>query len=246
MFALTPIRAAQASDPPYVVSINTSATSIGLGSTVRIYGRVSPGAAGKTVRIQRHYVSTTWVTIAYRTLTSTSHYSKTIRPTPAGPTFYRVVKPASSSHSIGRSAAVRVNVFRWRYLFDIGDSVRGLTTVGSFASNGNTFAKSYSLEDGGDVSWDLHTLRCRKLSTLVGIDDGSPNPTIGSAQEEYFAGATSQVVQQVGLLNGQDPRLVQRDLGLYRDKVEFTATTTGPADVTKRVVFANPRVYCNS
>ena len=249
---IAPMPAAQASDPPFTVYIHTSKTSIGLGSSVRIYGSVAPNAHGKTVHIQRHYVGTSWVTIASPTLSSTSTYSRTIHPTKAGPTYYRVVKPASTSHSRDVSDTKRVDVYRWRSMYDmvVNDTVPtvfGLTTLGTFDIHGNSFARSFSVEDGGDVSWDIHTLRCTKFQTLVGIDAAGPVGTSGNADEEFFLDSlTTATIGQLGMLITEDPRFVQHDLGVFHNKVEFTASMDGTADTHKRVVFANSRLYCNS
>lgn len=224
------------------VTAQASKTQLTLGTAFTLSGTVSPSSSGKTVNIQRRYAGGSWVTILRRTLTSASKYSAAITPVRGGPTDYRVVKPASASRSIGISPTRRVNVFRWRYLSDVPYSIGDAAEAGSYTINGNTFTKSFEPLNGGFV-WDYGPLRCTKFETYVGIDDAAPAGTGGTA-DEYFYDAESGIgVSQPDLVRGQDPRYVQHTLGTYDDQLYLY---NDPIYSNFYLVYANPRVYCNS
>ncbi|MCW2801633.1 MAG: hypothetical protein JWQ70_3105, partial [Aeromicrobium sp.] len=103
----------------YSVTIAVSTDNVKLGHAFTISGSVSPGASGKTVDIQRKYAGGSWKTIAHGTLSSHSKYARSIKPSKAAFTSYRVVKAHSSSHSTGTSHSRLVTVSRWRYLTDL-------------------------------------------------------------------------------------------------------------------------------
>jgi Tol biopolymer transport system component len=79
-----------------------NSATIPLGGSVTMKGSVAPGHAGQPVRLQQQ-VSGSWQTIATKSLSSTSTYSFTIKPTTKGTLTYRVVKPADADHTLGRS-----------------------------------------------------------------------------------------------------------------------------------------------
>jgi subtilisin family serine protease len=84
------------------VTANLSASSVRVGSSVRLTGTVHPNHAGEQVRLQRNDGGT-WRRIGTATLSSTSTYSFTITPTSRGKADYRVVRPADQDHASGRS-----------------------------------------------------------------------------------------------------------------------------------------------
>lgn len=85
------------------VSANLSKTSFALGGSVALSGSVAPSHAGQTVYLQR-YVSGAWKSVASKTLSSTSTYSFTIKPSTRGSYYYRVYKPADADHLSNVSA----------------------------------------------------------------------------------------------------------------------------------------------
>jgi hypothetical protein len=91
------------------VAATLSKTSFLLGGSVTLSGSVAPSHAGKTVYLQR-LVSGSWTSVASRTLSSTSTYSFTIKPTARGIYYYRVYKPADTDHLAGYSGSRRFTV----------------------------------------------------------------------------------------------------------------------------------------
>lgn len=79
-----------------------SRTSFPLGGTVTLSGTVAPSHAGRTVHLQRH-VSGAWKNVASRTLSTSSAYSFSIKPTARGTYTYRVHMPADADHAAGYS-----------------------------------------------------------------------------------------------------------------------------------------------
>ncbi|MBY8875992.1 hypothetical protein K7640_29615 [Micromonospora sp. PLK6-60] len=84
------------------ISVSLSRTSVALGGSVTLSGKVSPSHAGKYVYLQR-YVNGRWTTVANRTLSSTSTYSFAVKPSARGTYTYRVHKPADTDHLAGYS-----------------------------------------------------------------------------------------------------------------------------------------------
>lgn len=77
-----------------------SRTSFPLGGTVTLSGSVAPSHGGRTVYLQRH-VGGQWKNVASRTLSSSSTYSFSIKPTARGTYTYRVHMPADTDHAPG-------------------------------------------------------------------------------------------------------------------------------------------------
>ena len=90
------LAAAPASAAGVSTTIAVTPSSVQVGDTARIHGRVTPNLAGRTVLLQRRSGGT-WRTIARRQLSSRSRYSFTVRPAHTGRKAYRVVKPRSHS-----------------------------------------------------------------------------------------------------------------------------------------------------
>ncbi|MFE9694193.1 S8 family serine peptidase [Micromonospora sp. NPDC005806] len=97
--SVTPLRTVTVAT---LVTGNLSKTSFALGGTVTLSGSVSPSHAGQTVYLQR-LVGTSWKNITSRTLSSSSAYSFSIKPTSRGTYYYRVYKPADTDHAAGYS-----------------------------------------------------------------------------------------------------------------------------------------------
>ncbi|MGR6316796.1 S8 family serine peptidase [Micromonospora soli] len=97
--SVTPLRTVTVAT---LVTGNLSKTSFALGGTVTLSGSVSPSHAGQTVYLQR-LVSGSWKNITSRTLSSSSTYSFSIKPTSRTTYYYRVYKPADTDHAAGYS-----------------------------------------------------------------------------------------------------------------------------------------------
>lgn len=93
-----------------VVSGKASRTSLYRGGSVTLSTTVSPNHQGRSISLQR-WSGTAWVTMARRTLSSTSAASATIRPSARGYNSYRWYLPAHSDHGTGVSSTLRVRVY---------------------------------------------------------------------------------------------------------------------------------------
>jgi len=93
-----------------VTSISASRTWLYLRGSVTLYSAVSPNHAGRKVALQR-WSGTRWVTLTWRTLSSTSRVSATTRPSVRGYNSYRWYLPAHSDHGSSVSKTLRVRVY---------------------------------------------------------------------------------------------------------------------------------------
>ncbi|SCG40876.1 Ig-like domain-containing protein [Micromonospora siamensis] len=92
------------------VSATLSATSIPLGGSVSLTGKVAPSHAGQAVYLQRS-VNGAWHDVIGAKLSVTSAYSFAIKPTAKGTYTYRVRKPGDTDHAIGYSSPVSFKVY---------------------------------------------------------------------------------------------------------------------------------------
>jgi hypothetical protein len=92
------------------VTSNVSRTTLPLGGTFTLSGSVAPTHAGRTVYVQRYVGNNAWTTATSRTLTSSSTYAVSVKPTARGTFTYRVYLPADADHlaSYGPNRAVKV------------------------------------------------------------------------------------------------------------------------------------------
>jgi hypothetical protein len=93
-----------------VTTISASRTSLYLGDTVTLNTTVSPNHAGRQVALQR-WSGTSWVTLTWRTLSSTSAASATIKPSARGYNSYRWYLPAHTDHGSSVSSTLPVRVY---------------------------------------------------------------------------------------------------------------------------------------
>jgi hypothetical protein len=105
--SVSPAPAASARGGPVLVRRSTTLTlspsTVHRGAVVRMTGRVSPGAAGRTVTAQR-LVGRAWTVVATGRVTGRSMFALTVRPTSPGSTTYRVVVAGDSGHLAAVSA----------------------------------------------------------------------------------------------------------------------------------------------
>jgi hypothetical protein len=240
---LAPMQAAEATTATYAVSSSVSSTTIDLGRSFVLSGTVSPNAKGKAVKIQRRYVGGSWTTILTKTLTSTSRYSATIKPTRAGPTSYRVVKPASSTRHQGVSNSRTINIYRWRYMLDLPNT---RTPVNVFDGNvyikGNPFSRSLSIRQNEYVDWNLAGKGCDRLKAYIGIDDDSVAGTTGTA---YITNGGLDIVNtESNLAQGQSARYVLTPLATSTVRFLPGVTTSNPSSAW--MAYGSPQVHCNS
>jgi len=91
-------------------SINTSATSIRYGRTVRLFGFVVPNAHGQRVTIQRYLGAGRWANFTTATLLSNSSYTRTISKMRRGNWYFRTVYSGTSTVAASTSRYVKVVV----------------------------------------------------------------------------------------------------------------------------------------
>lgn len=87
---------ADASAAAVTTTIHANHASIRIGSTVMVYGRVSPSLPGRVVYLQQR-TSGGWKSIAHHRLLARSRYSFTVKPSSTGRKAYRVLKHKSRS-----------------------------------------------------------------------------------------------------------------------------------------------------
>lgn len=236
--------AAQASTS-YAVTISSTAATLDLGRSFTLKGTVSPNAAGKSVAIQRKYAGGSWTTITHDTLSSGSQYSKSIKPTRAAVTSYRVVKAAAGSRRTGISATKVVTVYRWRYLTDLPQVSHDL---GAEESNGATimgrvFPYSVVETNGTSITYKLNGL-CTKFTAVVGMDDSSPTGSTGFAMvfQTYSGVVGSMFSSPVAIGNYGIYATNENQLTTAVSMSLNASTSTAGATV----VWGSPRVYCAS
>jgi hypothetical protein len=92
----------------YVTSA-ISRTSVPLGGSATVSGKVAPAHSGKRVYLQRLY-STGWKNVTYKTLGTTGAASFTVRPAARGTYTYRLAFLGDTDHLAGYSTARTVKV----------------------------------------------------------------------------------------------------------------------------------------
>jgi hypothetical protein len=91
------------------VSIAANHRSIHLGATVTITGKVSPNRHGRRASVQRHYGGG-WHQEEVATLSRSSHYTLTVKPTHTGVWSYRVHYAAQKGWAAANSKALSIKV----------------------------------------------------------------------------------------------------------------------------------------
>jgi surface antigen len=120
----------------YAVSAVYTATTVPIGGTIRLTGKVTPAAAGKTVVIQRKS-GTSWVTWTTRTLSASSTYSATLLAGTVQRTWVlRVVKPAAGSYAAGATAAKTVYVTTHKFAVSLNSSATSTGRTGQVTLSG--------------------------------------------------------------------------------------------------------------
>ena len=91
------------------ITATMSPTSLKLGASAKLTGTVAPAHAGKKVALQR-LVGTSWSNVTTATLSSTSAYTFTIKPTAKGTYQYRVYMVADTEHPAAAGPARSLTV----------------------------------------------------------------------------------------------------------------------------------------
>ena len=237
------IAAAQAKSA-YSVTLAVNHTKVDLGSAIVLSGKVSPSAKGQTVKIQRRIGSGSWTTLRTVTLSSSSTYRATYKPTKAGPQQYRVQKVASSSNSAGNSATRSLDVYRWRWLYDVPTTFEPEAGYfsGGYPMAGEVYQKSISLKSGDSISWSVNANKCTKLKVYMGIDDDSAVGTSGT--DTILTGLLIDGAEGT-FERYDDPTYVVRNIGGW-NSVTFQFVKAQSSGTNVYGMFGAPQVYCNS
>jgi len=241
---LVPIQSADAATAKYTVSSAVSLSSIDLGKTFVLSGTVSPNAKGKTVKVQRQYPGGAWTTILTKTLSSTSKYSATIKPSKAGATKYRVVKAATSTRATGVSSTRTVTIYRWRYLIGLPNtsSTQAAVFRGDLYVKGTYFPNSFSIKQDEYVDWNLAGKACNRIKTYIGIDDDSVSGTTGTA---YITDGSLDVLNsETTLAKQQSARYVL--VNLSSSTIRFLPGVVSSSPSQAWMGYGSPQVHCAS
>jgi len=240
---LLPMQAAEAALPKFGVTSAVSTSSIDLGKTFVLSGTVSPNAKGKTVKIQRQYAGGSWTTILTKTLSSTSKYSATIKPTRAAPTKYRAVKTASSTRALGISATRTVTIYRWRNLVSLPGTYTPPTIFqGYLYVKGTYFPNSLSIKQGEYADWNLAGKGCNRLKVYIGIDDDSISGTTGTS---FITDQGLDVINsEYNLEKNQSARYVL--VSLATATIRFLPGLNSSSLSTSWMGYGSPQVHCSS
>ncbi|MCU1677436.1 MAG: hypothetical protein JWM93_2194 [Frankiales bacterium] len=233
----------------YSVSISASRTTIELGQTFQLTGKVSPNAKKKKVKIQRQYLGGSWKTIKTIKLSSKSTYTYTVKPTTGGPTLYRVQKPKSGKRSAKTSQPRLVDVYRWRALQEFPREAVYTVTYGPRSIGGTTFPASAAL-DGQESTWTFGGSRCTVFRSSIGVDDTSTPGVTSSPNFMWNHNIGGQQMFQLsprndGLATGQNPRSFVEPIPADKTTL-YVNSVFGGAAGTRILTLGTPQLYCNS
>lgn len=225
-----------ASAGSYSVSAAFGATVLTLGDTTTVTGRVTPGAPGKTVTLQRK-AGPKWEVIGSKKLTKKSKFRFVLNPVKLGGAQYRVCKAGTARTKTGCSKATLVSVYRWHYLYDL-ESVDsdGVYNEDSLFINGTSYKKSLYMYTPSFREYNVNR-RCAVLQTTLGADDR--NTTGSVVNVEILTDGTSQLSRNYAV--GQSESVTVDLRNALRVRFEGADVTDEGTDY---VGVGSPRVYC--
>lgn len=232
---------AEAPQRKFKVTAQIEAGEVTLGQTKRITGTVRPKTSGR-VRIQV-LRSSKWTTIAQPRITAKGTFSYRIRPTQAGVSTYRVLKPGTKKRKFGVSQRMRINTYRWHYLTDLTVDYSQVDLDQTVEVNGTRYPRSIAFTqwaafDGGYAEFNL-SRKCSQLSTVMGMED--------SARAKAYADMTIHAdgveLWSWGFKLGQH-QVVNRNIrGYLRLRIEGTYDMDGHGSGGPAA--GRPRVLCS-
>ena len=226
----------------YTVTATANKTTLVLGQRVVITGSVSPGASGEKVVLQKRYKpKAKWEKERRATISSDGTFKVSDRPTSLKPRWYRVVKPATSSHASGTSGEVRVDVYRWHYVSDLDYHENEWVDYGYTQNiNGTAYKKSLAADDGYGTNWIEYNVnrKCIKLRAVYGLDDDSDTGAYG--QIEVLGDGNSLYSHNFNL--GQSEKKTLDVSNVLRLRLEFTALNDD--DYYSYGAAGSPRILC--
>lgn len=93
-----------------ILTAATSPTSVGLGGTSVLRGRLTPAYAGARLQVQRRYPDGTWRAVAVVGTSSTGDYAWSVRPGLVGSYAFRTALPATKAHLGATSSPAGLSV----------------------------------------------------------------------------------------------------------------------------------------
>lgn len=151
--------------------------------TVRITGKVRPGAAGQKVVLQQRRDDTTrWVKTGTARIKPSGRFVLEDDPSRAGVRYYRVLKPAAAGIKAGRSRELRLDVWGWEPLTWRGAGANDGVLVGTYASFGAVPYFSIVQKQAGLPGYVEYTLggKVRALRATYALTDTSATGASGT------------------------------------------------------------------
>jgi hypothetical protein len=235
----------------YTVTASVSATSVDVGQTFTVKGKVSPLARGEWAIVQRK-VGSSWTKVARDAINRYGNYRATVTVTEPGDNEYRVLKRHSRGHLRGVSATFTVTGWRWRALHTMPTSgpINNVAYLASSTLGTTDYPITYSplIKVGGPGGSATYVLaqKCTKFEGDVGVTPDSAADTFQTAILGTLAAEGASAVQVLGqsVRRNQDPAHVARSgavisqawgLNVYADATAGTFIGWG-----------NAKVYCKS
>lgn len=240
--ATLPVTPAQAGST-WLVGLKADHATVVAGHRVVFTGKVHPTAAAsgqKVVLQEQAEPGKPWVTQRKATVSPTGAYRVTDTPTISFLHSYRVIMPASGSHTRGVSPTVRVRVYAWDHLTDHEAVNDRYMYLGDVSVNGTDYPHSVyqRYNAAGSIEYNLDH-QCVKLRSTFGISDAS---TTGGQVEVDVQSDGAPVYTNTFDLGESETRTVALDKPL---KVRLAAQNTATAPDTYGLgAFAGPQVLC--
>lgn len=246
--AATPTEAAPAARPAtkWKATLSINKTVIDSEESVKLSGKVVPGAAGITVKVQKRLEGTTkWVNEKTLTTKAGGVYSYKDNPATEGKRRYRVIVPTTRQHPQGVSPSVPLTIYRWQPLGELVIRSKSYTaSTSSVSVNGVDYGPSftgYTYGVEGAVDWNLDK-RCTSLTTRVGNGDNSDD--LAQATIQLVTDGTNAYVGSFALTQSQ-ARTVDLT-GVFR--LAFKWSSTNPETMNgsgAQAVLVEPMVRCS-
>lgn len=234
----------------YTVTFKVTKTNITQGQKVTLSGKVSPKAAGKTIKFQALLGSEgdeTWTTVRTVKIKSNGKYSKKVTPF-TGVYKWRAYKPAGSGHASGKSKAVTIKTYAWFRMANadqtelfISSGAQWLGRYGPIQVAGKTVNRYFATNQlAGDTTQWYTQNNCKRIRADVGLYDVSAQAAVGRFR--IFANAKQIVSTRVpyGTSIAIDKTFSPKATGT----IKFTGAVEGETQGVTAIVAANPRVLC--
>lgn len=235
----------------YTVTAVVSAANADVGTDVTLTGRVSPGARGQQVLVQRR-TGSAWTTVARARVKRHGRYSASAPVAAPGDNVYRVVKPRHRTRLRGVSPVLTVVGWRWRSLTSLpatspstNAAVVPSVTI-RYVPLGPALLLGSASASLGEASYTLDNL-CSRFDADLGVSaasatsnqhgvlvrfDTDPAPVSYLTLDDLFVARNQHPLH---LVYGPSTMLAAQGIQLM--------AATDPGDY---VALADPKVYCRS